>query len=88
MSVNYVLLATKFLGKAPDGHYPGSVFFGLYRADKPNLAGKIYFISVDAKVSKTWLSKENAVMWLREEGVVIVDGRNIRELIPDSGDTK
>lgn len=88
MSTNYVLLATKFLDKAPDGHYPGAVFFGLYRADKPNLSGKVYFISVDASVSKTWLSRENAVMWLRENDAVIVDGRSISELIPASGDTK
>lgn len=79
---DYIMLATKLLDKAPDGYYPGSVFFGLYRADKPNLAGKIYFISMDADVSKTWLSKENAVAWLRDEGVMIVDGRDISELIP------
>ncbi len=82
MIKNYTLLATKFLDKAPDGYYPGSVFSGLYRANKPNLSGKIYFISLDSDFQKTWLSTENAVAWLREGDAVIVGGKDISEVIP------
>ncbi len=88
MITNCTMVATKSLDKAPTGYYPKHVFIGLYRADKPSLSGKIYFISVDKTLSKTWLSKEHVVMWLREEGVEIVGGISISELFAGSGDTK